>query len=135
MSGTNSVFPLFALGGLQVSEAGGVPVVNGRNSDSSDVTITTPRNLFTSTFTSPMNDAVGIFEIYAVPEFSNYFPSTEFDGFKFANVPVGPDVLLGTLTVGVTAIPEPSGILLLTLVSTATFGTKLFRRRFRLKTV
>jgi len=133
MADTNSVFPAFALGGLQISEASGVRIANGRNLTSSDVTINTLRNLFTSTFSSPMNNATGTFEIYAVPEFSNYFPSTEFDGFKFANVPLGPDVLLGTITV--TAVPEPSGLLLLSLACAGAFGLKLFHRRFGLTKV
>lgn len=92
----------------------GVPTVNGNNFGAVDVTLTNRRNLFDLAFTS--TDAAGGFDIYAVSEFTSYFPSTEFDGLKFANV-TGPDVLLGTIKVS--AVPEPSSAALLALAGIA----------------
>ncbi len=92
--------------------APGVTAVTGINTGRADLVLAGPRNLFAIQVTTA-NNAVGKFDIFAVPEFSNYFTSTNFDGLKYANAPVGPDLLLGTIVI--TAVPEPGAIVLFTL--------------------
>lgn len=126
-SDENSVFPAFNPPPFISFPAADVPTVNGNNQAFENVSITQPRSLFALTFTSPMNDALGQFQVFGVPEFTSYFTTTEFDGFRFGNVPDGADVLLGTVTVTSTAVPEPTSLLGVALV-TAGIAYRMRRR-------
>ena len=103
----------------------GVTAVTGINSGGVDFVLTGPRNLFGIQLTTA-NSAVGRFDIFAVPEFSNYFSTTQFDGLKYGNAPTGPNVLLGTIFV--TAVPEPGSILFLAIAIAWLGSVRLGRR-------
>lgn len=90
-----------------------------------NVTITLPRALFEMTLASPEGNALGRYEVHAVPEFTQYFTTTAFDGFSFANADGSHGYFLGT--VEVTAIPEPGAVAGLT----AMFAAWLCLRRER----
>jgi hypothetical protein len=114
----NPVFTAFDAITPGISDNPGIPTINGYNSESTDVLVTGTQNLFSIVAISESNDALGLFEVYAVPEFTSYFDLLEFDGFRFSNVPVspgesfGPDVLLGRINVTATAVPEPMSLVL-----------------------
>lgn len=90
--------------------------------------LTSQKNIFTALITSPNNDATGGFKIFAVPTLSTYFTETNFDGEKFFNAPEGgAPVLLGSFNI--TAVPEPSSLLLAGLVAGGTATLRLRRNR------
>lgn len=124
----NSVFDAFNPPPFVSFPAPDVPTVNGSRQTFSNVEASAQRNLFDLQFVSPASDALGTFEIYAVPEFSNYFTTSEFDGYKYGNVPIGPDVTLGSIRI--TAVPEPSSMVLLALTLASLLGR---RHRLRFK--
>jgi len=85
-----------------------VPTVNGINEAFQNAQVTTSLSFFSFTLSSPSNDAIGVFDIYVVPEFTSYYTTTEFEGFQFENVKSGADVYLGSIRVS--AVPEPMGL-------------------------
>ncbi len=117
MASVDSVFDAFQPALFINFPVPDVPTVNGSRQTFADVVISADRTLFDLDFTSPSNDALGTFQIFAVPEFANFFSTTEFDGFKFANVPEGNDVLLGSINVTASAVPEPSAGLMFALAT------------------
>lgn len=108
----------------------GLQTISGDNAAFANVTVPTfGLGLFQARFFSPGNDALGVFNVYADRETTNYFTTTEFDGLKFANVSGfggPPGVLLGSITV--TAVPEPGSISLVT-ASLLTWVVAKRRRR------
>ncbi len=89
------------------------------------------RNAVDIAFTS--QDAQGVFEIWARPDFGDigityYFSG--WDDYHFTNIPSGGgDVLLGTLNVS--AIPEPSSLTAWALLGSGLVGFAKIRRRRR----
>jgi len=125
---TNRLFDSYT--GPIVSEpAVGTTGVTIENFPASDLLVIGPKNAFD--FTLQSIDALGVFEIYAMPEFTNYFTDDELEGVDFANLPTfesGGRFLLGTVTV--TAVPEPSSVALLGVVAAVCGGVRYRRRRF-----
>ena len=88
-----------------------------------DWEVLSTKNAVDFTFTS--NDALGLFEIWASPTYTNYFSG--FDEYQFTNIPLpGGNVLLGTLDVS--AVPEPSSLITLALLG-GIVGFAKYRRR------
>lgn len=133
---TNSVFSQYSdlrFSGTTSQEVTGDNQKVAGNDLPRNVVLTSQRNIFTALFTSPNNDAIGGFKIFAVPTLSTYFTETSFDGEKFFNVPEGgAPVLLGSFNI--TAVPEPSSLLLAGLVAggCATLRLRRIRRNRRL---
>ncbi len=129
---SNAVFTSFAVSPSLVSVQD-FQVINGENAVFENVMIpATGRSLFQAQLFSPNSLAQGKFEIYAERETTNYFTTTTFDGAKFQNVPlngVANGVYLGSLTV--TAVPEPSSLLVAILAGIALSGFRRVMSRLR----
>ena len=116
---TNPIFTQYSdlrfSGGTTQVVTGDNQTVSAGNNLPRNTQLTLPRNIFTALFTSPNNNAIGRFQIFAVPSLTTYFTETNFDGEKFSNAPDGAaNVLLGSINV--TAVPEPSSTLLVGLI-------------------
>ncbi len=130
---------LFAQYGQLRLLGGATQIVDGENNQTvpsgngvvpANVVLQSQRNIFTALIASPNNDAIGGFKVFAIPDVTTYFTETTFDGEKFSNAPEGgAPVLLGSFNV--TAVPEPSSLLLTSLVAggLATLRYRLKRRQ------
>ncbi len=129
---TNSVFSQYSdlrfSGTTTQVVTGDNQTISAGNNLPRNFELTSQRNIFTALFTSPNNDAMGGFKIFAVPTLSTYFTETSFDGEKFFNAPEGGSpVLLGSFNI--TAVPEPSSLLLASLVAGGIATLRLRRNR------
>jgi hypothetical protein len=127
---TNQLFGAYFNNDTQISSPiGGTTVVTIENTPADDLLVTGTKNAFDLTLQS--TDALGVFEIYAVPEFTNYFSNDSIEGLNFANeltsTSQGDFYLLGTVTV--TAVPEPSSMALIGAVAAVWGGARYRRRR------
>jgi hypothetical protein len=126
----NPIFPDFATATPVVSmPSPGITSLNGENSEFENVMLTGTANALVFNVSSPNNDAMGVFQLWASSSFSNYFTTTEFDGFPFGNAENG-DLLLGTISV----VPEPASALLACLAAAGVscyglLGKSVRRRR------
>jgi len=122
----NPIFASFTTATPILTDAApGVLGVAGENGSFANVTVpTTGRNTVAFRFTSA--DAVGTFNVFAVEEFSSYFRVGDGDVTPFANSYVDGRLLLGTVTVNATAVPEPSSLLLVGAFASA---AAVIRRR------
>lgn len=103
----------------------GVFTISASKDEFTNTQITATRNLISFTANSPLNDASGLFDIYAVPDYTSFFRTTDFDGIAFGNVPfAGGDVFLGTINASITAVPEPTSLILVSLAASAGHGVR-----------
>ncbi len=128
----NPVFPTYAAPPNLQNLADSLQTISADNGVFANVSVPAGGlNLFTVRVASPANDARGQFRVFADPNTSNYFITSEFEGLKFGNAPLGAGGASGVLlgTIDVSAIPEPTSAIFLGIVCAIAVASRQNRRQ------